>query len=116
MLGAFFLEAIMALTVTPQRPFEMSRGEDDGIRIGTIQITFDSSYPTGGEAIAASDINSGFSTILGLVAIDYNAAGALWGYNYCSAAGKIFATVADVEDGNATDLSANVVTFLYVCV
>lgn len=104
----------MSLTVT-QQPFAMARGEDDGIRIGLTTITFDSSYPTGGEAIAASDIDSGLHNILGLIPVDFNAAASLFEFRYIKATGKIMVTVADVQDANATDLSGLVVVFLYIC-
>ena len=104
----------MGLTVT-QQAFQMARGEDDGIRIGLTQVTLDSSYPTNGEAIAASDIDSGLHNILGLVPVAYNAAAAPYFVHYDSENGKIEVYDYDSEVADTTDLSALVITFLYIC-
>ena len=45
----------MALAFASQRGVE---GKHLGpLKMGTVDITFDNSYPTGGEAVAASDLN-----------------------------------------------------------
>lgn len=57
----------MALTVT--QVVDLSRAEPDGSVVygGVYDVTFDSSYPTGGEEIAASDLDASATTINSII-------------------------------------------------
>jgi hypothetical protein len=86
------------------------------IKSKTAKITFDSSYPTGGEALTVGDL--GFTVVLGLQAIQ-NSGGYV--YQYDAAAKKILVYYGDnnnaadgplIEVANASDLSAIAPTFL----
>lgn len=73
-----------------------------GMQVALIKFTFDSSYPTGGEAV---DLSNYFSSVLGAVALP----GALTYYTvYDVANSKLVAYTrsTDAEVSNATDLSA----------
>lgn len=97
----------MALTVANANP------ELPNVRVAAARVTFDSSYPTGGEAISAAD--------LGLNKIDFVVATAP-GYvlNYLASTGKLLAYWVDTtvdgaamaEVANTTDLSAVVANVL----
>jgi hypothetical protein len=85
-----------------------------GTKLVAAQITFDSSYPTGGEALVASDL--GLDEILAVFA-----EGGPYVVKYDKANGKLMAYWADYDAGadgaliqvaNTTDLSAAVVWVL----
>jgi len=66
----------------------------------TVDITFDSSYATGGEAFVPDDV--------GLSVIDFADIAATGGrtFSYSASTGKILAYAGSTEVTNATDLSA----------
>lgn len=74
-----------------------------GMYASIIKVTFDSSYPTGGEAVDFT--NYGFSSVVGAVCLP----GALTYYGVYDVANSkfvVYARATDSEVSNATDLSA----------
>ena len=100
----------MALTVTLKR-LKDPVTESPDIKEGIARVTFDASYPTGGEPIAPSDLDTGINTIHGMTPIAHNAAGAVQDYRYDRVNGKILAFDDLGEEAAATDLSGNIVDF-----
>lgn len=73
-------------------------------KVMTMDVTFDSSYPTGGEVISAASF--GFKILFGLAVLGQNTAAALYTFNYDSQAGTLVALVGGSQVANTTDLSA----------
>lgn len=109
----------MGLTIGTTYPVDLAKSSPQPAVLGTklvaVQITFDNSYPTGGEALTAANV--GLDEILavfaesGTVAVKYDKANAklmAYWYDYDGGADAIAVQVA-----NTTDLSA-VVTWLLV--
>jgi hypothetical protein len=107
----------MALTVGT--PVYLIRPFVHGKKIGWVDITFDSSYPTGGEAIAATDID-GLTASIDVLLFFSDSGGYV--FDYDDANDKIKAYWVDTTtDGapmaqvaNATDLSGVTAKFLFI--
>lgn len=106
----------MALTIAdahPQHP-RLSLGRVAG---RAAKITFDSSYPTGGESLTAGEL--GFSELF-FVLPSPRASGYVVQYDYANGTLKVYVEEAVaaggplVEVANATDLSALVVDVLVI--
>lgn len=83
---------------------------------GSVDFTFDSSYPTGGEAIAASDIDANFTGILELHKVaNLTAAACAYSIEYDAVNGKLMAYDAGGQVADTTDLSGVSVRLSYVC-
>lgn len=91
----------MALTVTVDR---RTREGNREVTYGT--ITFDDSYPTGGEAITAANV--GLGTIEQLV-VHPSSTGHVFPYDYSAA--KVLAFNGTTEIANEVDLSAQVARY-----
>ena len=100
----------MALTIGT--PSYWVRPGVRGVKVGTVAITFDNSYPTAGEPIVYSDIPGLATSLTGLVAIASNAEE--YTYQYDSTNGKICVHAVGAEVGNTTDLSALITTFFFI--
>lgn len=77
-------------------------------RIEVVDLTFDSSYPTGGEALTLTHISKpffGICTIIGLGAAD----GAAIGAKYDPGTGKVLVYATTGQVANATDCTDLVV-------
>lgn len=101
----------MALTVgTPtyvRLPFV--RG---GMQWGTVDITFDSSYASGGEAIAYSDIDGLDNSLLGMSPINYNIK--TWQVQYDGTAGTLVANAVGAEaSGDLSGLTVKMMFYGY---
>lgn len=92
----------MALTIT-----EVVRSALRNKRYLVVDIQFDNSYPTGGEAVAASDF--GLSSIDDLRVPSQNAAGTrLFAWDQANSKIKVF-TAVGTEATNASDQSTQTV-------
>jgi hypothetical protein len=103
----------MALTLAEVSPLPPTKkiegGYDQGWNFKVVTITFDSSYPTGGELLAAADVG-----LTSIAFVDAECAdGFALEYDYTNSKLKAFTNdndaVADgamIEVANATDLSA----------
>ena len=80
-------------------------------------VTFDSSYPTGGEAIAASDFTN-LSTIDAVIVGSNDEAGVSARWDQANLKLKLMdednTSGIEAEFGNGTDASANVTTILVI--
>ncbi|MFN3652610.1 MAG: hypothetical protein ACK47B_23785 [Armatimonadota bacterium] len=85
----------MALTIAIRK--RTSRGNRKSV---IADITFDNSYPTGGESLTAAD--------LGMNTLDHVTPGAATGYvaHYDHANSKLIASAGNAQVANTTDLSA----------
>lgn len=112
----------MALTIGT--PTYTLRPSSRGKRMGWVTIAFDSSYPTGGEALAASDIDGLESQIDVLIAFS-GQSGYVFDYDKTNEKVLVYqqknpadAGGADIplpEVGNAGDLSGlTAVTFFFI--
>lgn len=90
-----------------------STNRDIGEALVVSQVTFDNSYPTGGEAVTAADF--GLSELDAVVVVGTRAVNT-WRVTYNKAAGKLvaFVNTTGVEVAAAADLSTLVVDV--VCV
>ena len=101
----------MALTIgTPEYwPLPQTR---QGLKIGFVAVTFDSSYVTGGEPIVYTDISGLDTELVGLVPIAQNIK--TWCVFYDSTANTLMANAVGAEAGNTDDLSGLTVTLLFI--
>lgn len=77
-------------------------------RYTVTDVTFDSSYPTGGEALTAADL--GLTTVnFAITSIKTAGAGSVTEAFYVTSTGLLKAYAAAAEIANTTDLSAVVV-------
>jgi hypothetical protein len=108
------------MSLTIGTPTYLIRPALHGKKIGWVDITFDSSYPTGGEAIAATDIPGLVASIDVLVAFsdqagyqfDYDTAGKTikaYRYDYDAVADG-----AAIEVAATTNLSAVAPRFFFI--
>jgi hypothetical protein len=81
-----------------------------GVKKGYLDITFDSSYAAGGEAIAYTNIKGLDNSILGLWPIAYNIK--TWAVQYDSTAGKLVANAVGAEASG--DLSGLTVRMYFI--
>lgn len=91
----------MALTFT-----RIPEGEDifgGKNKVMTLDVTFDTSYVTGGMPIAPASF--GMKFFFGLEVIAHNTAAALYFFNYDSQAGTLVALTGGAQVANATNLS-----------
>jgi len=102
----------MALTIS-NKGIQFPAGIARGIRFRIATITFDSSYPTGGEAVQASDFNLNGIYFIGFGGFDADAAA---GYfpRFDIENSKIEVHDYDSEVANTTDLSALEFTALVI--
>ena len=101
----------MALTIV-RHGFPFPPGAFGGRRMGYVDITFDSSYPTGGEPLVAADL--GLGTIELLIPAQRNTAAALHTVNYDSQAHTLVALVAGIQVANAVNLATLTVRCFYI--
>jgi hypothetical protein len=81
-----------------------------GLQIREVDITFDSSYPTGGEAITAANV--GLHTLLGLIQVAVT--GSTYNFFFDSTNSKIVGWIINAEITNTTDISAITAKFLAI--
>jgi len=93
----------MALAVVQKRYLDL--GNSKGVIVG---ITFDSSYPTGGEDLTAAQL--GLSQVDALIEAGVGSAG----YNFRFVSGKLLAYNGTTEIANATNLSTVAPDFLAI--
>lgn len=102
--------AIVATSTPSVKPSQ------EGVSFVTATVTFDSSYPTGGEAVAASDF--GLSSIRGLIVGSNDEAGVSARWDASASKLKLFdeenTSGIEAEFANTGDASANVVTLLAI--
>jgi hypothetical protein len=84
-----------------------------GRKCGFADITFDSSYPTGGEAIAAADLKLATAIEL-LIHAGGDADGNAHQFVHDRTNGKILAYTAGAEVANTTDLSTLTPRFFFL--
>ena len=107
----------MAATVSGERKLQFFRGDwDGGPVVGIVDITGDASYPTGGYALAASDIDSNLNEILGLSLIMVkDGAAATFGAVYDKENGKlILIDEAGAQITGSEDLTGFTASFLFI--
>ena len=105
----------MALTVAKLFDDGVGVVQGTGRVTGTVLITFDSSYPTGGEAITAAAIDANYDTIEALWPVGvYDGAATAHLFVWDQQNGKIIAYDVTAEIGNTTDLSGVIVRFNYI--
>lgn len=100
----------MALTVGT--PVYERLPQSAGVKKGYVDITFDSSYAAGGEAIVYSDIKGLSNSIVGMWQIAANAK--TYTAMYDSTAGKIWVDAVGAEVAASVDLSGVVVRFRFI--
>jgi hypothetical protein len=98
----------MALSVGT--PTYLMRPQARGKKIGWVNITFDSSYAAGGEAIAYTDIDGLGAQLDGMVQIGIN--NDAYHCHYDSTAGTLVANAVGAEGSG--DLSALIVKMLFI--
>jgi hypothetical protein len=108
----------MALTVSGvSGTLPFVRGErTDSLVFGTCSITPDSSYPTGGEALAASAIDSNLNELIGVFCLSVSGTNTNKVY-YCAydtTNGKLLLFDEAGESPNTTDNSSAVLFCMYV--
>ena len=85
---------------------------EEGVKLVYATVTFDSSYPTGGEAVTAADF--GLGNIRALIVGSNDEAGVSARWDQANSKLKLFdednASGIEAEFANAGDASANVVT------
>jgi hypothetical protein len=86
--------------------------QSSGIKKGYVDITFDSSYAAGGEAIVYSDIPGLDVSLVGMHQIAANAK--TYTANYDSTAGKIWVDAVGAEVAGSVDLSGVVIRFSFL--
>jgi len=95
----------MALTVTTLRSRALSDDFYHGLVKGQAEITFDSSYPTGGEAITPANLGL-TAKILGIIGMAHDADANLYVLRYDIDNSKLLVENSGAQVANATDLSA----------
>jgi hypothetical protein len=107
----------MALTVTKGHYGKLEGADGSHLYQGLVTIDWDNSYPTGGEAIAATDIDAYFNVIhaMWMIAVT-DGADATLGAHFDKENGKLICTNFDdaLESDNATDLSGVSMLFMFV--
>lgn len=93
----------MALSIT-----KIAKTTTGSTEVVVADITFDSSYATGGEALTASDLGLKAKAIDHLVATQKGVASRIAEYDYANEKLKLF-TAISTEAANASDQSAVVV-------
>ena len=103
------------LTVAKLWDARMGLPDDSGRIIGEVLITFDSSYPTNGEVIAATDIDANYDTLECLWQAGVtNGASTAHLFVWDQENGKILAYDVTAEIGNTTDLSGSAARFMFI--
>ena len=98
-------------------PLPFVRGErTDGLVIGFVDFTLDSSYPTGGEAIVASEIDANLQSIMGVICIGVSGTNATKAYyvSFDQTNGKLLVFDEAGETGDTADHSDVVLHCLYI--
>jgi hypothetical protein len=105
----------MAITKLTKRSDELLDTAAGDLTFDVVDVTFDSSYPTGGEAITAADL--GFTSVLGIVHLYAKSSASFSAQRsvYDPVGGKLkLESAAGVEATNASDQSAYVATVLVI--
>lgn len=92
------------------------RGErTDGLIIGMVDFTLDNSYPTGGEAIVASEIDSSLKKIIGVICLGVSGTNAAKAYYvaFDQTNGKLLVFDEAGETANTSDHSDVVLHCMY---
>ena len=99
----------MSLTVGTPTYWHLPQARG-GLQIGFVNVTFDSSYAAGGEAIAYTDIDGLDNSIVGMVPVNYNIK--TWHVMYDGTAGKLVANAVGAEGSG--DLSGLTVKMMFL--
>lgn len=91
----------MALTITPVRG---ARSVSGTIREEFYDVTFDNSYPTGGEAVTPRDF--GLLSLYGIGSVGSNTAAIGYRLVFNTQTSKLYVEDGGTEPNAATDLSA----------
>lgn len=83
-----------------------------GLQVGFVDVTFDSSYAAGGEAILYSDISGLITSLVGMTPVNYNIK--TWQVQYDGTADTLVANAAGAEaSGNLSGLTVTMMFLGY---